>query len=166
MNTSLCKLDEKALKAVLFGWGDFPGFLGSAAAQEAQVNFLMNKCMAAGPGILERYYERRACPVCKGMRLGTGPLSVTLGGKNMGELSSMTLEELGQFLNDYRNNHTPGAFETSLIDAIQRQIQGFRDVNLSYLSLYRTIPTLSGGEIQRLFIMRHISSNNCLVHFV
>lgn len=158
VNTSLCKLDEKALKAVLFGWGDFPGFLGSAAAQEAQVNYLMNKCMAAGPGILERYYERRACPVCKGMRLGTGPLSVTLGGKNMGELSSMTLEELGQFLNDYRNNHTPGAFETSLIDAIQRQIQGFRDVNLSYLSLYRTIPTLSGGEIQRLFIMRHISS--------
>lgn len=66
VNTSLCKLDEKTLKAVLFGWGDFPGFFGSAAAQEAQVNFLMNKCVAAGPGILERYYERRVCPVCGG----------------------------------------------------------------------------------------------------
>lgn len=159
VNTSLSKLDEKALKAVLFGWGDFPGFLGSAAAQEAQVNFLMNQCMSAGPGILERYYERRPCPVCGSMRLGAGPLSVRLGGKNMGELSTMTLEELGRFLSDYEKTQAPGAFETSLIHAIQRQIKGFRDVNLSYLSLYRTIPTLSGGEIQRLFIMRHITSN-------
>ncbi len=152
---SLNQLEDECRKAVLYGWGDFPGIIPHAASQ---VEYLMYKCPSAGPGMLERYYERRVCSACSGMRLGKGPLSVLLNGKSMGELSKMTLEELDSFLSKLKESYLATSFEAGLINSIQRQIEGFRCVNLSYLSLYRAIPTLSGGEIQRLYIMRHISS--------
>ena len=155
LDMSLDQLEEESRKAVLHGWGDFPGIIPFAASQ---IDYLLYKCPSAGPGMLERYYERRVCCSCKGMRLGTGPLSVLLKGKSMGELSLMTLEELDLFLSELKTGYSSDSFESGLISSIKRQIEGFRCVNLSYLSLYRSIPTLSGGEIQRLYIMRHITS--------
>lgn len=100
----------------------------------------------------------RLCARCQGFRLGPEALSITIGDKHIGQLCQMNVSELAAFLRHYQTArpHTP--FVAHLLAEILRKLDCLETVGLSYLNLYREIPTLSGGETQRLHIMSHLSA--------
>ncbi|AWX56420.1 ATP-binding cassette domain-containing protein [Brevibacillus brevis] len=100
----------------------------------------------------------RPCTRCAGFRLGKQALSITINNKHIGQLCQMNVGELTTFFQHYlaTRPHTP--FITHLINEILRKLNCLETVGLSYLNLYREIPTLSGGETQRLHIMSHLSA--------
>jgi len=102
--------------------------------------------------------EYSVCPSCNGYRLSEDSLRVKINGKHIGELASMTLDELMVFLADWEAKNEISEFGRSLVLKIKSKIQSLINLKLGYLSLYRSLPTLSGGELQRVSLMTHLDS--------
>ncbi len=98
------------------------------------------------------------CPDCYGYRIGKEGLEYFINQNHIGQLASFTIMELKHFIEEYVEEYNLPVYIRSLFAIIQKKIQNLIDVGLSYLSLYREIPTLSGGELQRLFLMSHLES--------
>ena len=102
-------------------------------------------------------YSRHICPVCQGYRIGEEARRVLLSGKHIGQLGKMTLADLRLFLEDL----LPGSFSQmgrTLLAEILQKTENLIKIRLGHLTLYREMPTLSGGEIQRLFLNNHLES--------
>ena len=102
-------------------------------------------------------YTLSECAECHGFRIGAEAQHVRLNGKHIGQLGKMTMTELHSFLELLRQNDA-SPFAQNLLDKILRKTQRLIHSRLGHLSLYREIPTLSGGEIQRLFLNNHLDS--------
>lgn len=92
--------------------------------------------------------ESAKCPKCNGTGLGEQAIHTTIAGKTISELENMYLDELLSFFHS-REDTLPGK---NLIDEITVKLRCMVDVGLHHLALSRAVPTLSGGEIQRLFL--------------
>lgn len=103
--------------------------------------------------------ETVSCDECEGFRVSREALQYTIGNYHIGHLSQLTIVELRDFLESYMENHEITNDGRSIIRNIRRYAQNFIDVGLSYLSALRAMPTLSGGEAQRLSLMSHLNSN-------
>ncbi|KAA9005466.1 excinuclease ABC subunit UvrA [Paenibacillus spiritus] len=103
-------------------------------------------------------HTTRTCPACQGYRLGGRALSIKIEGKHIGELCRLNLSGLGAFFRHYLDSRPHNAFVAHLLKEILRKLDGMERVGLSYLDLYRELPSLSGGEIQRLHMMTHLSA--------
>ena len=102
-------------------------------------------------------YTLSQCTDCQGFRIGEEAQRVLLNGKHIGELGKMSLTELHTFLKQLAQDaHSP--FAQNLLDKILRKTERLLQARLGHLSLYREMPTLSGGEIQRLFLNNHLDS--------
>ena len=109
--------------------------------------------------MLSRYSGRTTCHACGGSRLRKEALYVRVGGKNIHELLSMTIDELlGYFasveLTEYERNVAGKA-----IEEIVYRLRCIQDVGLGYLTLSRTMNTLSGGESQRVNLVTALGSS-------
>ncbi|MBN1889734.1 MAG: excinuclease ABC subunit UvrA [Thermoflexales bacterium] len=105
------------------------------------------------------------CPECQGYRVGPEARRVTLGRKHIGQLGRMTIAELGTFLQDLAAQEPLSPFGQNLVKDILRITADLSHVGLGHLSSYRAIPTLSGGELQRLFLASHLESKmNSLIY--
>jgi excinuclease ABC subunit A len=104
------------------------------------------------------YMTVQTCPSCKGARLKPEALSVILGGKDIGELSSLGIVELRRFFERLE----PSSFEKALVghvlDQLGRRLAFLCELGLDYLTLDREVSTLSGGESQRIQLATHIGS--------
>ncbi|MEW5869310.1 MAG: excinuclease ABC subunit UvrA [Chloroflexota bacterium] len=100
----------------------------------------------------------RVCSDCQGLRIGEEARRVHLNGKNIGELGKMTIADLQDFLEALRAKKELTAFGKNLLDEILRKIRHLIEMRLGHLSLYREMPGLSGGEMQRLFLTSHLDS--------
>lgn len=108
--------------------------------------------------VFERLFATRlACEVCGGYRLAVPALGVFIEGKHLGELNGMPFSELGQFLSSLNTRRFTDEGR-HIVEQILWKLRLLEEVGLSYLSMLRTIPTLSGGELQRLFLMHHLQS--------
>lgn len=107
---------------------------------------------------LSGFYELIECPKCSGYRVGEEAREVLLGGKHIGELSRMTLADLSNFLNHLNNSGIFSQLGLNILKEIMSKISGLINMRLGHLYLYRSMPTLSGGEIQRLFLNSHLES--------
>jgi excinuclease ABC A subunit len=103
-------------------------------------------------------YELRVCPDCHGFRVGEEARRVLLDGTHIGEVATMTLLEARAFLARLATSGTLRGVGTSLVDEILCRTNALIAARLGHLSLYREMPTLSGGEIQRLFLAAHLDS--------
>lgn len=92
------------------------------------------------------------CPKCRGSGLGEQAAHTTIAGRTISELENMYLDELVAFLEGKRSDMSG----KNLIEEILMKVQCMIDVGLHHLSLSRQVPTLSGGEIQRLFLASFI----------
>ena len=98
------------------------------------------------------------CPACKGMRLKKGALAVTVCGKNIYEITSLSIRKLQEFLNDMELTPQQLLIGKQIIKEIKARVGFLVDVGLDYLSLARATGTLSGGEAQRIRLATQIGS--------
>jgi len=103
--------------------------------------------------IYRMYTKRCVCQKCKGYGLGEKALNTYIQGKHIGELAELTITELKAFIQSLPMN------EDGVIKGIVKKAELMEEVGLSHLSLSRTVPTLSGGEVQRLFLVSYLITN-------
>jgi excinuclease UvrABC ATPase subunit len=104
--------------------------------------------------MVEPYISYGPCPLCKGARLSQAALSCKINGRNIAELSALEVGDLLAFLRDV---HDPVA--APIVATLTERLQHLIDIGLEYLSLNRETDTLSGGESQRVKIVKHLSSS-------
>jgi excinuclease ABC A subunit len=100
------------------------------------------------------YLRMGTCPLCKGARLSQAALNCRIEGWNIAELSAMEADELIEALQMITD---PVA--APMIATLTERLQHLVDIGLGYLSLDRETDTLSGGESQRVKIVKHLSSS-------
>ncbi|GAB6106670.1 excinuclease ABC subunit UvrA [Fusibacter bizertensis] len=107
---------------------------------------------------VREYYGKTTCSQCEGYRVGEEARSVFIGGKHIGELGKMSIIELGRFFEGLVDDEAFSKFGDNIIKEIRDKLNSLIKVRLGYLTLYREMPSLSGGEIQRLFLTSHLDS--------
>ncbi len=106
----------------------------------------------------ESFMNITPCPVCKGQRLKKGALAVTVGDKNIAEVTAMSIEKLQQFLETLKLTPAQEMIGNQILKEIKARISFLMDVGLDYLTLSRATGTLSGGEAQRIRLATQIGS--------
>ena len=107
---------------------------------------------------IERYMVVTDCPLCHGKRLKREALAVTIGDKNIAELTDMSVESLICFIEGLTFNKTKSLIATPILKEIKARLNFLKDVGLSYLTLSRSAASLSGGEAQRIRLATQIGS--------
>ena len=106
----------------------------------------------------ESYMTSVSCPTCKGRRLKPEILAVTVGGKNIAEVTEMSIKDLQKFFANIEWTDTQKAIGQQIFKEINARVGFLMDVGLDYLTLARTAGTLSGGEAQRIRLATQIGS--------
>lgn len=102
----------------------------------------------------DRFMKYTHCPLCKGARLSQAALSCRIDGYNIAELSAMEVTELVRIIGKIDD---PVA--TPMVSSLCSRLQHLIDIGLGYLSLDRETLTLSGGESQRIKMVKHLNSS-------
>ena len=98
------------------------------------------------------------CATCHGQRLKKESLAVTIGDKNIYEMTEMSVRDLRQYLDELQLTETQLKIGKEILKEIKGRLQFLVDVGLDYLSLSRATGTLSGGEAQRIRLATQIGS--------
>ena len=106
----------------------------------------------------EEFMRITPCHKCKGQRLKEGALAVTVGGKNIAEVTELSIDQLQKFMNELELTKQQQLIGGQILKEIQARIQFLMDVGLDYLSLARATGSLSGGEAQRIRLATQIGS--------
>lgn len=107
---------------------------------------------------LEKLMMLVPCDECKGKRLKKEALAVTINGKNIHELCSMSIEKLNEFFENIVLDKTQAIIAKQVIKEIKARLTFLINVGLDYLTLSRASGTLSGGESQRIRLATQIGS--------
>ena len=106
----------------------------------------------------EMYMSNSHCDSCNGARLKKESLAVTVGTKNIQELTDMPINKIKKYLNDLQLSKTKKMMSEQILKEIDARLQFLIDVGLEYLTLSRSAGTLSGGEAQRIRLATQIGS--------
>lgn len=110
------------------------------------------------PNFIKECMIEKICPECHGARLKKQRLQVTVGGRNIDELSKMQLPELLDFLRSLSFQEDIKDVTDSIIREIGSRLELLIDIGLHYISLGRRSDSISGGEMQRIKMSTQISS--------
>ncbi len=162
----------EALNALYYGTGDktytvtryfdqngrvqtvrFEGLVGMIEARM--------KGMAGGFGAdyYEQFVEDAPCPTCHGKRLSPTSLAVTVGGLNIDEFCSLSIQAALNFINDLHLEGSEAVIAKDIVKEIKARLGFLVSVGLDYLTLARKAGTLSGGEAQRIRLATQIGSS-------
>jgi excinuclease ABC subunit A len=176
LNTPVKVLDEKQLSILLYGEGGehreyrnrfgklrrhTNGFEGIVPRMERLYKDTQSENSKVD---IERYMMAKPCPACKGKRLKDEALAVTIGNKNIIQVTTMAVKKIIKWITVLDSGEKPILNEREMLIANQilkelRARLGFLDnVGLDYLSLDRAAATLSGGEAQRIRLATQIGS--------
>ncbi|MEI7539878.1 MAG: excinuclease ABC subunit UvrA [Actinomycetes bacterium] len=106
----------------------------------------------------EAYMRETPCDVCNGARLKPEVLAVTLGGKNISEITELSIMDCAEFLKAIKLNKREAQIAERVMKEVHARLGFLLDVGLDYLSLARPAGTLSGGEAQRIRLATQIGS--------
>lgn len=155
---SIGSLDEALLQMYKYGDRETNCFVGIIPWL---INCYRKKAMSKNFDSAQFPFIKYAdCPKCGGSGRGKTALVTTIEGKNIVELESMSIEEVLTFLSDSKLE------SSELLSNITARLKCLTDVNLGYISLSRSVPTLSGGELQRLSLANYICSDIDSIVFV
>ncbi len=107
---------------------------------------------------IERYMTVSPCNTCNGNRLKKEALAVKINGKNISELTNMSVSNLYDFIDKLKFDTTKTLISEPIIKEIKTRLKFLIDVGLNYLTLSRGASTLSGGEAQRIRLATQIGS--------
>ncbi|NMC07891.1 MAG: excinuclease ABC subunit UvrA [Candidatus Lokiarchaeota archaeon] len=106
--------------------------------------------------IEKNYMTKKPCPSCNGHRINAKARSATINGKHIGELATMPASDLATFLGSIHGLKTPQG--RAIVAEARRQLGQFDALGISYLHLNRALPSLSGGELQRVSLVSHLEA--------
>jgi len=165
------KIDPKIREILLYGTGSNQFEMTYTSDRwsgtyrggwEGTINNLMRRYQQTkSPGVrtwIEQYMRMQPCPECNGSRLKKESMAVTVGGKNLGELSYMSIRLILTFIDKLNLNTTEQAIAEQILKEISERLGFLVNVGLDYLTLERSATTLSGGENQRIRLATQIGS--------
>ena len=153
---------EEELYALLYGadikvsWGEF-GSRYEGLVERFERMYLKKDAAAMSErnrAVFERFVTSQTCPVCHGARLNQAALGCRIEGRNIAELSGLEARELVAFLEGLTD---PVAVKVAA--KLTERVGQLVDIGLGYLSLGRETATLSGGESQRVKMIRHLGNS-------
>lgn len=174
LDTPIEQLPKKVLDIILYGSGDdeisfdYERSDGSGQSQfvrswEGIVHLLHRRQTESYSQDMRDYYDRyksfSTCPACGGKRLRPEALGVTVGGKNIFELTSLSVADSIAFFEKLALNETEQHIAGQILKEITSRLQFMKNVGLEYLTLERQASTLSGGEAQRIRLATQIGSS-------
>jgi len=106
----------------------------------------------------ERYMATRKCPTCKGLRLRPESLSVTINGRNISEVSALSVDEAIEYFATLHLQEREQIIARQVIKEIVTRLWFLKNVGLGYLTIDRAAATLAGGEAQRIRLATQIGS--------
>ena len=165
------KLPRKFLEKILYGTGDeeidfqYTSSIGTrkfTAPFEGVIPTLDRRYRETKSQGMRDFYEMYMssshCDSCDGARLKPEVLAVTVGDKNIKQLTDMPINKAKKFLNNLKLNKTQTMISELILKEIDTRLQFLIDVGLEYLTLSRAAGTLSGGEAQRIRLATQIGS--------
>lgn len=108
---------------------------------------------------LEKYMTHRECAACRGKRLRPEALGVTVGGKNIYDLTFLSVADSIEFFDRLELSESQQKIASQVLKEIKSRLKFLKDVGLDYLTLERAAETLSGGEAQRIRLATQIGSS-------
>jgi excinuclease ABC subunit A len=108
---------------------------------------------------IEKYMSIKPCASCQGARLKKESRSVLVGGLNISQLTTKSVLDARQFLNQLQLSERESAIAHLVLKEINERLEFLINVGLDYLTLERTAGTLSGGEAQRIRLATQIGSS-------
>ncbi len=106
----------------------------------------------------ESFMNITPCSECKGQRLKKSALAVTVGERNISDVTALSIEKLQEFLENLELTKTQHLIGDQILKEIKARTRFLMDVGLDYLTLARATGTLSGGEAQRIRLATQIGS--------
>lgn len=171
INVPIKKLPREFLNKILYGTGtEEIDFRFSSAAGERKFRAPFEGVI---PTLERRYRETKSqgmrdfyeyymtespCEACHGARLKKESLAVTVGGKNIQELTDMPIAKIQNFVNNLKLDRTKTLIANQILKELNKRLQFLVDVGLEYLTLSRPAGTLSGGEAQRIRLATQIGA--------
>jgi excinuclease ABC subunit A len=152
LDTPWQDLTAEQQELVIEGEGKFPGIQGFFAMLERKKYKLHVRVF------LSRYRGYAQCPECGGGRLRADALQVKIEGKNIRELTAMTVEAAAVFFNNLKLSREQAEIAGKILEQLQERLKFLNDVGLEYLTLDRLASTLSGGEAQRIQLATSLGS--------
>ena len=108
--------------------------------------------------IEKNFMTKVTCPSCHGYKINEQARNALINSIHIGELGTITIYELIDFLKNLDDTHVKTSHGKALKNEIIKRLEKSKLVGLSYLSLNRSMTTLSGGELQRLSLMSHLDA--------
>ena len=129
---------------------------------EGLISNVQRRYRETGSDVMKQEYEQfmriTPCQECKGQRLKKTSLAVTVSGKNIFEITNMSVKNLQQYLLDMELTSQQKLIGNQILKEIRSRVGFLVDVGLEYLSLSRATGTLSGGEAQRIRLATQVGS--------
>lgn len=174
LDTPIEKLPKKVLDVILNGTGDeqisfdYERVDGSGKSRfhrawEGVYHLLHRRQVESFSQGMKDYYDRykstHICKACSGKRLRAEALSVTVGGKNIYELTELSVTDSINFFENLKLTETETQISNQILKEITSRLNFMKNVGLEYLTLERQASTLSGGEAQRIRLATQIGSS-------
>ncbi len=168
------ELPEKFKKELLYGTGTrhlkYTYVSRSSGAKserdhpfEGVINNLERRYRETGSEFMKermaKYMMTKDCLDCKGKRLKTEVLAVTVGGKNLAEVSDLSIRDAYDFFDSLKLTEKEAIIGRQILKEIKERLGFLINVGLDYLTLSRSAGTLSGGESQRIRLATQIGSS-------
>lgn len=107
---------------------------------------------------IEKYMTERRCPACKGARLKSQMLAVTIADKSIVDVTKLAIADAAEFFQKFSPTDREFQIARQILKEIRERLQFLADVGLEYLTLDRSANTLAGGEAQRIRLATQIGS--------
>ena len=172
LDDPISSFSEEALNAVLYGDSepltvDLSEFSSSGGRQFLQwegvaeyIGRTEDEDSKRGQKWREQFLVHRTCSVCGGTRLKKEALQFRIGGKNIAEVSALSIADFSEWISHVEEWMTPKEWRIAqeIVKEIRERLRFLMEVGLGYLSLSRSSRSLSGGESQRIRLATQIGS--------